>query len=158
MVGLTLGAGYGPLIGRFGLAADNLLGAEVVLAHGSRVNTDAEHHPDLFWALCGGGNISVVTSARIRLHPVPTVVSGTILYPIVQSADILANLGGILQGCPDERTVDVGCLPGPDGKPTVYVAPTWSGDTEVGNAEKGPVRAPDRLGPCWPRLDQSPVS
>ncbi|AQA13778.1 hypothetical protein BV401_28510 [Streptomyces malaysiensis subsp. malaysiensis] len=86
------------------------------------------------------------------------MVSGTILYPIVQSADILANLGGILQGCPDERTVDVGCLPGPDGKPTVYVAPTWSGDTEVGNAEKEPVRAPDRLGPCWPRLDQSPVS
>ncbi|MEV2234083.1 FAD-binding oxidoreductase [Streptomyces phaeochromogenes] len=147
MVGLTLGGGYGPLIGQFGLAADNLLGAEVVLADGSRVHTDADHHPDLFWALRGGGgNFGVVTSARIRLHPVPTVVSGTILYPIVQSADVLADLGGILQDCPDELTVDVGFLPGPDGKPTVYVAPTWSGNIEVGNAENGPVRALARLG------------
>lgn len=87
MVGLTLGGGYGPLLGKFGLAADNLLGAEVVLADGSQVTTDAEHHPDLFWALRGGGgNFGVVTSARIRLHPIPTVVSGTILYPIDRSA------------------------------------------------------------------------
>lgn len=146
MVGLTLGGGYGPLLGQFGLAADNLLGAEVVLADGSRVNTDAEHDPDLFWALRGGGNFGVVTSARIRLHPVSTVVSGTILYPIAQSAGILADLGGILQDSPDELTVDVGFLPGPDGKPTVYVAPTWSGDLEVGNAENGPVRALAGLG------------
>ncbi|MFF8659222.1 FAD-binding oxidoreductase [Streptomyces huasconensis] len=147
MVGLTLGGGYGPLLGRFGLAADNLLGAEMVLADGSRVHTDAEHHPDLFWALRGGGgNFGVVTSARIRLHPVPTVVSGTILYPVAQSAGVLAGLGEILQGCPDELTVDVGFLPGPDGEPTVYVAPTWSGDLEVGNAEDGPVRALAGLG------------
>jgi FAD/FMN-containing dehydrogenase len=80
MVGITLGGGYGPLTGRFGLAADNLLGAEVVLADGSLVDTDAEHEPDLFWALRGGGgNFGVVTSARIRLHPVPVVVAGTIL-------------------------------------------------------------------------------
>lgn len=147
MVGLTLGGGYGPLLGQFGLAADNLLGAEVVLADGSRVYTDAENHPDLFWALRGGGgNFGVVTSARIRLHPVPTVVSGTILYPIAQSAGVLADLGEILQGCPDELTVDVGFLPGPDGEPTVYVAPTWSGDLKVGNAESGPVRTLARLG------------
>ncbi|MFH8293712.1 FAD-binding oxidoreductase [Streptomyces sp. NPDC018059] len=147
MVGLTLGGGYGPLLGQFGLAADNLLSAEVVLADGSRVNTDAEHHPDLFWALRGGGgNFGVVTSARIRLHPVPTVVSGTILYPVAQSAGTLADLGEILQDSPDELTVDVGFLPGPDGKPTVYVAPTWSGDLEAGNAENGPVRALARLG------------
>jgi hypothetical protein len=147
MVGLTLGGGYGPLIGQFGLAADNLLGAEVVLADGSRVTADAENHPDLFWALRGGGgNFGVVTSARIQLHPVPTTVSGTILYPIAQSARVLADLGGMLQDCPDELTVDVGFLPGPDGEPTVYVAPTWSGDLEVGNAENGPVRALAGLG------------
>ncbi|WP_069169214.1 FAD-binding oxidoreductase [Streptomyces griseus] len=147
MVGLTLGGGYGPLLGQFGLAADNLLGAEVVLADGSRVTTDADHHPDLFWALRGGGgNFGVVTSARIRLHPVPMVLSGTILYPIARSADVLTDLGQILQDCPDELTVDVGFLPGPDGEPTVYVAPTWSGDLEVGNAENGPVRALAGLG------------
>ncbi|MGW3189606.1 hypothetical protein ACWDBT_17315 [Streptomyces ardesiacus] len=111
------------------------------------MNTDAEHHPDLFWALRGGGgNFGVVTSARIRLHPVPTVISGTILYPIDQSAGILADLGGILQDSPDELTVDVGFLPGPDGKPTVYVAPTWSGNLEAGNAQNGPVRTLAGLG------------
>ena len=159
MVGLTLGGGYGPLIGQFGLAADNLLGAEVVLADGSRVHTDADHHPDLFWALRGGGgNFGVVTSARIRLHPVPTVVSGTILYPIVQSADVLADLGGILRDCPDELTVDVGLLPGPDGKPTVYVAPTWSGTSRWGTPRTGRcVPWPDSVHPCWPRLDRPPV-
>ncbi len=119
----------------------------MVLADGSRVHTDAEHHPDLFWALRGGGgNFGVVTSARIRLHAVPTVVSGTILYPVAQSAGVLAGLEEMLQGCPDELTVDVGFLPSPDGEPTVYVAPTWSGDLEVGNTEDGPVRALARLG------------
>ena len=147
MVGITLGGGYGPLTGRFGLAADNLLGAEVVLADGSRVDTDAEHEPDLFWALRGGGgNFGVVTSARIRLHPVPTVVAGTILYPISQGRGILADLGEILQNSPDELTVDVGLLPGPDGAPAVYVAPTWSGNLDEGVAENGPVHALTRLG------------
>lgn len=147
MVGITLGGGYGPLTGRFGLAADNLLGAEVVLADGSRVDTDAEHEPDLFWALRGGGgNFGVVTSARIRLHPVPTVVTGTILYPISQASRVLADLGEILQGGPDELTVDVGLLPGADGTPAVYVAPTWSGDLDEGAAENGPVHTLTRLG------------
>ncbi|KAB2382934.1 FAD-binding oxidoreductase [Actinomadura montaniterrae] len=147
MVGLTLGGGYGPLTGRFGLAADNLLGAEVVLADGSRMDTDAEHESDLFWALRGGGgNFGVVTSARIRLHPVPTVVAGTILYPISQAPRVLADLAEILQGCPDELTVDVGLLPGADGAPVVYVAPTWSGNLDEGAAENGPVYALTRLG------------
>jgi FAD/FMN-containing dehydrogenase len=147
MVGITLGGGYGPLTGRFGLAADNLLGAEVVLADGSIVDTDAEHEPDLFWALRGGGgNFGVVTSARIRLHPVPTVVTGSIFYPISQASRVLADLGEILQGGPDELTVDVGLLPGADGAPTVYVAPTWSGNLDEGAAENGPVHALTRLG------------
>jgi hypothetical protein len=147
MVGITLGGGYGPLTGRFGLASDNLLGAEVVLADGSRVDTDAEHEPDLFWALRGGGgNFGVVTSARIRLHPVPTVVAGTILYPISQGPGVLADLDEILRNSPDELTVDVGLLPSPDGAPVVYVAPTWAGDPDEGAAEDGPVHALTRLG------------
>ncbi|GAA5115121.1 FAD-binding oxidoreductase [Pseudonocardia adelaidensis] len=147
MVGITLGGGYGPLTGRFGLAADNLLGAEVVLADGSRVDTDTEHEPDLFWALRGGGgNFGVVTSARIRLHPVPTVVAGTILYPISQGHRILADLDEILRNSTDELTVDVGLLPGPAGAPAVYVAPTWSGSLDEGAAEKGPVHRLTRLG------------
>ncbi|WP_224386896.1 FAD-binding oxidoreductase [Pseudonocardia sp. ICBG1293] len=146
MIGVTLGGGYGPLIGRFGLAADNLLGADVVLADGSLVRADAEHHPDLLWALRGGGgNFGVVTSATIRLHPVPTVVAGTILYPATHTSRLLSDLGAILHGGPDELSVDVGFLPSPAGDPVVYVAPTWSGDIGRGDAESGPVRALARL-------------
>jgi len=147
IVGLTLGGGYGPLIGRFGLAADNLLGADVVLADGSLVHADAEHHPNLFWALRGGGgNFGVVTSARIRLHPVPTVVSGTILYSGTHSRRLLADLREVLHESADELSVDVGFLPGPSGDPVLYVAPTWSGDIAAGDADDGPVRRLARLG------------
>jgi FAD/FMN-containing dehydrogenase len=81
MAGLTLGGGYGPLSGTCGLAADNLLGAEVVLADGRRVTTGPDAEPDLLWALRGGGgNFGVVTSLRVRLHPVRDMRLGSIIY------------------------------------------------------------------------------
>ncbi|MET7787473.1 FAD-binding oxidoreductase [Streptomyces sp900116325] len=129
MAGLTLGGGYGPLSGRFGLALDNLLSAEVVLADGSVVTADAEREPELFWALRGGGgNFGVVTSMRVRLHAVPTLLSGMVLYPWEQAGSVLAGLADVLDGSPDELTVQFGVLPGPDGKPVVFLSPTWSGD------------------------------
>lgn len=147
LVGLTLGGGYGPLIGRFGLAADNLLGADVVLADGSLVRADAEHHPDLFWALRGGGgNFGVVVSMTIRLHPVARVASGTILFPAGDSARLLADLRDVLQDSSDDLSVDIGFLPGPGGSPVVYVAPTWAGDLGTGTAQDGPVHRLARLG------------
>ncbi|MFE5111351.1 FAD-binding oxidoreductase [Streptomyces sp. NPDC056663] len=129
MAGLTLGGGYGPLSGRFGLALDNLLSADVVLADGSVVTADAEREPDLFWALRGGGgNFGLVTSMRVRLHSVPTLLSGMVLYPWDQAETVLAGLSDILLESPDELTVQSGVLPGPDGKPMVFLSPTWSGD------------------------------
>jgi FAD/FMN-containing dehydrogenase len=69
MTGLTLGGGYGPLIGRFGLALDNLLAVEVALADGRVVVADDSNEAELFWALRGGGgNFGVVTAMRHRLH------------------------------------------------------------------------------------------
>ncbi|WP_414166814.1 FAD-binding oxidoreductase [Streptoverticillium reticulum] len=129
MVGQSLGGGYGPLSGRFGLALDNVLSADVVLPDGSLVTTDAEQEPDLFWALRGGGgNFGLVTAMRVRLHAVPTLLSGTILFPWTQAATVLARLEEFVPDGPDELTVQCGILDGPEGAPVVFVAPTWSGD------------------------------
>ncbi|PZG01959.1 FAD-binding oxidoreductase, partial [Nonomuraea aridisoli] len=129
MAGLTLGGGYGPLSGRFGLALDNLLSADVVLADGTVVTADAEREPDLFWALRGGGgNFGLVTSMRVRLHRVPTLLSGMVLFPWDQAGTVLAGLSDVLAESTDELTVQFGVLSGPDGRPVVFLSPTWSGD------------------------------
>src|SRR5262245_534991 len=89
MAGLTLGGGYGPLIGRYGLAADNLLAAEVVLADGSIVT--ATKDTELLWALRGGGgNFGVVTDMHIQLHHLPTVHSGVLIYPFAEGKAVLS--------------------------------------------------------------------
>jgi FAD/FMN-containing dehydrogenase len=129
MAGLTLGGGYGPLLGRFGLAADNLLGAEVVLAGGGVVTAGT----DLLWALRGGGgNFGVVTAMRIGLHPAPRLLTGFALYPRAEAAGVLARLRGLLAAAPDELTVPSGVVSGPDGGPAVFVSPTWCGHEAAG--------------------------
>ncbi|MFJ2950725.1 MULTISPECIES: FAD-binding oxidoreductase [unclassified Streptomyces] len=133
MAGLTLGGGYGPLGGRFGLALDNLVSVDVVLADGSIVTADSEQEPDLFWAVRGGGgNFGVVTSMRVRLHRVPALLSGMVMYPWDQAEKVLTGLSDVLAESPDELTVQSGVLPGPEGDdPVVFLAPTWSGDDGV---------------------------
>jgi FAD/FMN-containing dehydrogenase len=88
--GLTLGGGLGHLTRRFGLTIDSLLGAEVVLADGSRVHASADEHPDLFWALRGGGgNFGVITSFEFRTHPVgAAVMAGPTFWPIEQMPEV----------------------------------------------------------------------
>jgi FAD/FMN-containing dehydrogenase len=133
MTGLTLGGGYGPLNGRFGLALDNMLCAEVVLADGRIVIADATHEPELFWALRGGGgNFGVVTSMLVRLHPVNKLMGGLIVFPWSQAAAVWRGLREVLATAPDELTVQSGLLPGPNGQPTFFLAPAWSGDLAVG--------------------------
>jgi hypothetical protein len=133
MTGLTLGGGYGPLNGRFGLATDNLVGAEVVLADGRIVTTDATTEPELFWALRGGGgNFGAVTSIRLRLHPVDRLIGGLIMFPWAQAGAVLRGLREVLATAPDELTVQSGMLPDPDGDPVAFLAPVWSGDLAVG--------------------------
>src|SRR5207253_603902 len=83
IAGLTLGGGLGWLMAKHGLAADNLLGVELVTANGGILNVTAESHPDLLWALCGGGgNFGIAASFEYRLHPLQLVTGGLIAHPI----------------------------------------------------------------------------
>lgn len=142
MTGLTLGGGYGPLMGRYGLALDNMLGSEVVLADGRAVTATPSEEPELYWALRGGGgNFGVVTSLSLRLHPVPEVLAGLIVYPWSDAARVWTQLDDILAAAPDELTVQTGILPGPDGSPTVFLSPVWCGDLSDGERVVEPLRA-----------------
>jgi FAD/FMN-containing dehydrogenase len=101
--GLTLGGGLGHLTRKCGLAIDNLLEAEVVLAGGERVRASADENPDLFWAIRGGGgNFGVVTSFLFRLHDVETVVAGPTFWPVEQGAEVLSAYRDFLPKAPRE--------------------------------------------------------
>jgi FAD/FMN-containing dehydrogenase len=133
VVGLTLGGGYGPLSPRFGMAIDNVLGAEVVLANGDCVSANEEENPDLFWALRGGGgNFGCVTSMRVRLHPLGKVLAGKMVFPWSEAESVLTAYAELAASMPDELAAIPGVLTLPDGKPAVFIAPTWSGDLTEG--------------------------
>jgi FAD/FMN-containing dehydrogenase len=135
MTGLALGGGYGPLIGRFGLALDNVMEAEVVLADGSIVRASPEHHAELFWALRGGGgNFGVVTSMRHRLHQLPAVHSGLLVYPFSEARTVLERCATIAASMPDEFSLQIGLAAGQDGTFVVMVIPTWCGPSDEGEA------------------------
>lgn len=126
MVGLTLGGGYGPLLGTCGLAADNLVGARVVLADGQVVSTDDD--PELLWALRGGGgNFGVVTSMRIRLHPDRGLVGGVVVFEEDQSAEVLGRYADLLAAGPEELTTLLEMTVMPGVGPCLLAVPVWSG-------------------------------
>jgi len=101
--GLTLGGGVGHLTRKLGLTIDNLLEADVVLADGSFVTASEKDHPDLFWALRGGGgNFGVSTSFTFRLNPISNVFFGPMLWPLERSAEILSWYRGFIGAQPDD--------------------------------------------------------
>jgi FAD/FMN-containing dehydrogenase len=112
MAGLTLGGG--PLIGRFGLALDNLIAADVVLADGRIVTAEHDREEELFWALRGGGgNFGVVTAMRIRLHKnLPNVLSGMLVYPFSEAKSVLEGCIDLAASMPEDLTVQLGFVVG----------------------------------------------
>jgi FAD/FMN-containing dehydrogenase len=101
--GLTLGGGLGHLTRRFGLAIDNLLEADVVLANGDQVRASADENPDLFFAIRGGGgNFGVVTSFTFRLHELSTVIAGPTFWPVESGAEVLRAYRDFIPNAPRE--------------------------------------------------------
>jgi FAD/FMN-containing dehydrogenase len=101
--GLTLGGGVGHLSRKFGLTVDNLLEADIVLASGEVVTTNATSHPDLFWALRGGGgNFGVVTSFTFRLHEVKDVIAGPTFWPLDRTTEIMRWYQDFIQEAPED--------------------------------------------------------
>jgi len=116
IAGLTLGGGLGWLFGRYGLAIDNLLSAEIVDAEGRVRTASEEADPDLFWAIRGGGgNFGVATSFEYRLHPVETVLGGIVAHPFEAAGDMLRFYREFTAELPDEATAFAGVLHAPDG-------------------------------------------
>ena len=107
VAGLTLGGGFGWLSRKYGMTVDSLESAEVVTAAGEVVRASATEHPDLFWALRGGGgNFGVVTRFEFRLHPAgPDLLSGLIVYPIAEAEPVLRQYREFMANAPDELTV-----------------------------------------------------
>jgi FAD/FMN-containing dehydrogenase len=116
VAGYTLGGGLGWLMAKYGLAADNLLAVELVTAEGDVLRADAGSHPDLFWALRGGGgNFGVATSFTFRLHPVETVVGGLIAHPIDAAPALLRFYRDAVADASDDLTVFAALVHAPDG-------------------------------------------
>jgi FAD/FMN-containing dehydrogenase len=116
IAGLTLGGGLGWLMGVHGLAADNLVSVELVTADGEILDVAAETHPDLFWALRGGGgNFGVATSFEYRLHPVAQVVGGIVAHPFEAAADLLRFYREFSATTTDELSVFAALAHAPDG-------------------------------------------
>jgi FAD/FMN-containing dehydrogenase len=154
VAGLTLGGGIGFLMRKHGLAVDNLLAAEVVTADGGIVRASADEHPDLFWALRGGGgNFGVVTSFRFALHPVgPTVMAGPVFWAADDTTDVLRFYRDFIAEAPDElgTVVRLGTVPPlpaiPEHlhwRPAIAVACCYAGAVDDGERA---VRGLRRLG------------
>ncbi len=129
VAGLALGGGYGHLTAKFGMALDNIVGAEVVLADGRVIQTDETQEPDLFWAIRGGGgNFGVVTQLRLKLHPVANIADGIIAFPWEQAGEVFKAYSAMIATLPDGLTVMPTFFAAPDGKLSIVFHLAWCGD------------------------------
>jgi FAD/FMN-containing dehydrogenase len=158
--GVTLGGGVGFLVRKHGLTIDDLLAAEVVTADGQLLRADAESHPDLFWAIRGGGgNFGVATRFKFRLHEVGTILGGPLVLPA--TAEVIASFVAAAHAAPEELSAIANVMPAPPmpfvpaehhGKTVVMALIAYAGDLREGERAVAPLRAlaepiADLLGP-----------
>jgi FAD/FMN-containing dehydrogenase len=141
IAGYTLGGGLGWLMGKYGLAADNLEAVELVTADGEVLAVDANSRPDLLWALRGGGgNFGVATALTYRLHPVQTITGGLIAHPFDAAGDLLRFYRDAVADVSDDLTVFAGLVHAPDGSGTKLAALILchAGEPEAASRELAP--------------------
>jgi FAD/FMN-containing dehydrogenase len=154
--GFTLGGGYGWTSSKYGLACDNLISAEVVLADGSIVRASEAEHPDLFWAIRGGGgNFGIVTEFEFRLHPLgPIVLAGLMMFGVERAPEVLRGWRDCADAAPDELSLACVLITAPPepfvppelhGKLVVAMAALYVGDPEEGAGAVQPLKD---LGPA----------
>jgi FAD/FMN-containing dehydrogenase len=147
--GITLGGGVGYFVRKYGLTIDDLLAAEVVTAGGQLLRVDAQTHPDLFWAMRGGGgNFGVATRFQFRLHEVDKIVGGMLILPA--TPDIIASFIAAAEAAPEELSTIANVMPAPPmpfvpaehhGRLVVMAMLAYAGEVEAGERAIAPFRA-----------------
>ena len=141
IAGLTLGGGLGWLMGKHGLACDNLLSVDIVTADGELLTASETEKEDLFWAVRGGGgNFGVVTSFTYQLHSVgPTILGGMVLYPQSQAKDVLHFYREFARTTSDDLIIFAALLNTPDGMPVIALLVGWFGPLDEGQQHLKPL-------------------
>ncbi|MPZ91094.1 MAG: FAD-binding protein [Actinobacteria bacterium] len=147
--GLTLGGGVGYLVRKHGLTIDNVRAADIVIADGSLIRVDSENHPDLFWAIRGGGgNFGVASRFQYRLHPVDLIVGGMLILPA--TPEVITQLIAVAGAAPDELSVIANIMLAPPmpgladehiGRPVIMLLMAYAGPVEAGERAVAGVRA-----------------
>jgi len=141
IAGLTLGGGWGHLHAKYGLAIDNVIGADVVTADGRLLTANASENQDLFWGVRGGsGNFGIVTSLEYRLHEVGPVLGGAVFHPAAKAKEVLQFWREFAAVSPDELVTQGGSFNLPDGVPVFGIAACYCGPLSEGEKVLKPLR------------------
>jgi len=151
VAGLTLGGGFGWLSRRFGLVSDNLIAADLILATGDRVKASEASHPELLWAIRGGGgNFGIVTEFEFELHAMGSqVLAGPVVHDRGRAREVLRFYRDFIETAPDELSVYVNLRTAPEldwvppdlrGRPVIMLVPCYSGDLSEGARILRPLR------------------
>jgi FAD/FMN-containing dehydrogenase len=156
VAGLTLGGGLGWLMGKYGLALDNVFAVELVTADGDLVRASASEHPDLFWAVRGGGgNFGVAVSFDFKVHPIgPIITGGLVAHPFASAGDVFRLYREITADLPDEQSIVAGLIHAPDGSgaklaalATCHCGPLADGEQAMQSLRRLGRPSVDTLGP-----------